>query len=241
MRWRASSCGWRAARTFIFPLWIRDAGKTISLTRVKRLSVFVLCACSSCCCGGGHKGAVERASERAQLTACVIDIFASMCAQFPNTCHTDEAPERAPLPTFLYCKEDFCRAAALIIKRAHTHNNNNMKNIYVHWVCGRVVVLKLAAIYQQQVSPLNTHLWLARRAQKAKLAPNAAQAIAPRWCRECPIYNSRWLLLHFAKWYHCIGIHRGYARRCGNALELTFSWASVSQLKIDCTNWCWLR
>jgi len=34
-------------------------------------------------------------------------------------------------------------------------------------VCGRVV-LKLAAIYQQQVSsaPLNTHLWLGRRADE---------------------------------------------------------------------------
>jgi hypothetical protein len=127
----ASSCGAGGAHLYFSTLNSRRWKN--NQFNARQTALCVLCACSSCC-GGGHKGAVERERERerAQLTACVIDIFASMCAQFPNTSHTDEAPsERASERRFsFYCKEDFCRAAALIIKRAHTHNNNNnTKNI----------------------------------------------------------------------------------------------------------------
>jgi hypothetical protein len=67
--------------------------------------------------------------------------------------------------------------------RAHTQQQHEK------YMCARGrVVLKLAAIYQQQVSPLNTHL----KGAKAEWNWHETQpAIAPRWCLERPIYKSR--------------------------------------------------
>lgn len=159
MRWLASSCG---GRRYFSTLNSRRWKNNQFNARQTTQCVYCVRACSSCarlCCGGAATKELQRAVN------CLCNrYFASMCAQFPNTSHTDEAPSERALFPLLLQRGFLPRCCSDNKERAHTQQQQHEKYMCVGcWGVRGRVVLKLAAIYQQQVSLLNTHLWSGRR------------------------------------------------------------------------------
>lgn len=129
MRWLASSCGGRRGAHLYFSTlnsrrWKNNQFNARQTTQCGVCIVCVRAPAARICAVAAR----PQRSCSAQLTACVIDILPPCVRN--SRIHPTRMKRRASERSFLcYCKEDFCRAAALIIKSAHTHNNNNTKNI----------------------------------------------------------------------------------------------------------------